>query len=84
MRVSQRDAEEIAKKQIETYSSVIAADNAVSLDVIRTLSDAASLLKPHTKYEDYAEIRFIWEMLVMKENTEVVKGLVDAWIQVCL
>jgi hypothetical protein len=80
--VSPRDAEEIAKKQTDTYSSVVASDNAVSLDVIHTLSDAATLLKPHSKYEDYAEIRFIWEMLVMKEYTEVVKKLVDAWIQV--
>jgi hypothetical protein len=80
--VSSRDAEEIAKKQTDTYSSVIASDNALSLDVIHGLSDVARLLKPAPKYEDDAEIRFIWEMLVMKEYTGVVKKLVDAWIQV--
>jgi len=82
MRVSSRDAEELAKKQSETYSSVIGSGNVVSPDIIHAVSDAARLLKPHSKYTEYAEIRFIWEMFDMGEYAALVRKLVDAWVEV--
>ena len=77
------DTEETVEKQVQTYSSVIGRAHAISTDLIHGVSNIAATLKPLPIYEEFAEIRFIWEILYMgEEEAQLVRKLVDAWVEV--
>lgn len=70
----------IFDKQCQAYGEVIAIGSERSL--IEEVRGLASSGRTHDRFLQYAEIRFVYEMLLMDGGRETVLALVDDWVNV--
>lgn len=69
-----------ANQQRFTYSHAIGnGSDKSTIEELRTFAERAPV---HPRFEQYAEIRFVYEMLSMAGSVTKVSALVDAWVNV--
>ncbi|KAK4890419.1 hypothetical protein LTR49_028730, partial [Elasticomyces elasticus] len=83
MRLPPHDAKERAKEQSDRRSAAVGSS--LPVDTIQDILRIAQTLDPRPLFVKYAETRFLWEILDMGEDTDIlkmVKTLVFNWVQV--
>lgn len=64
------------------YSDAIHTNDDIPADVIDNIRSAAEALQPSSKYREYSEVRFLWEMLELKDSAAQIRAVVDGWVRV--
>lgn len=80
--ISPSDAETLAQHQCDEYSKFIGTFSPIPPDVIHDASEVAAGLQPTTFYIAHPNIRFIWELLDLRDNSKIFRAAVDAWLKV--
>ena len=71
MRLAPSEAAKRIDEQNEKFSGAVISG--VALDTVREVFRIAQILKLKPPYLTYAETRFLWEIMDMGEDTEVLK-----------
>lgn len=85
MRISPAEASTLAERQSKDFSSAVTSS--VADHTFEDIFEIAKTLHPTPAFIDYADTRFLWEMLDMGKDTEIlgrVKEFVSTWVQVTL